>query len=149
MGGKNGKKHVFWSKSPIYSVLVQKMGYIDKEWMKVDCLGNLNIKVWEKNFFSKIWFFSKTATKMMVFLWLKRCFFHFSQNGWIFGFNPKTHSEQVHKVCFSETNWLEHFILTSWKKLIFHVSDSTLYIQKTKILKSEKKWILMAYLSLP
>ena len=61
----------------------------------------------------------------------------------------KTHSEQVHKVCFSEINWLEHFILTFWKKLIFHVSDSTLYIKKTKILKSEKKWILMAYLSLP
>ena len=43
----------------------------------------------------------------------------------------------------------ELFILTFWKKLIFHVSDSTLYIKKTKILKSEKKWILMAYLSLP
>ena len=40
----------------------------------------------------------------------------------------------------------------SWlfeKKLIFHVSDSTFYIKKTKILKSEKKWVLMAYLSLP
>ena len=45
MGGKNGKKHVFRQKAPINSVLVQKMGYIDKEWMKVDCLGSLNIKV--------------------------------------------------------------------------------------------------------
>ena len=125
------------------------MGYIDKEWMKVECLGSPNIKIWEKIFLSKIWVFPKTATKMMVFLKLKRCFFHFSQNRWIFCFNLKTHSEQVHKVCFSETNWLEHFILTFWKKMIFYVSDSPLYFKKTKILKSEKKWILMAYLSLP
>ena len=51
----------------------------------------------------------------------------------------KNHSEQVHKVCFSETNWLEHFILTFWKKLIFHVSDSTLYIKKTKIFQKWEK----------
>ena len=44
-------------------------------------------------------------------------------------------------MCFSETNWLEHFILTFWKKLIFYVSDSTLY-QKNK---NFKKWEKMNF----
>ena len=30
----------FW---PHNSILVEKMGYIDREWMKVDCLGSLNM----------------------------------------------------------------------------------------------------------
>ena len=45
-------------------------------------------------------------------------------------------------MCFSETNWLKHFILTFWKKLIFHVSDSTLYIKKKK---NFKKWEKMNF----
>ena len=63
--------------------------------------------------------------------------------------NMKTILNKLKKcVLVKQIDWNNFFWLFE-KKLIFQVSDSTFYIQKTKILKSEKKWVLMAYLSLP
>ena len=56
--------------------------------------------------------------------------------------NMKTILNRLKKCVFSETNWLEQLILTFWKKLIFHVSDSTFYIKKNKTFK---KWEKMSF----
>ena len=63
--------------------------------------------------------------------------------------NMKTILNKLKKCVLVKQNDWNNFFWLFEKKLIFHVSDSTFYIQKTKILKSEKKWVLMAYLSLP
>ena len=65
-----------------------------------------------------------------------------------FVFGHENHSKQVHKVRLSELYQLDQLFLTFWKKMIFHVSDSTFFIKKIKLFQSEKKWVSMAFLSL-
>ena len=43
LGVKNLKNHVFPWKWINKSILVEKMGYIDGEWIKVDCLRSLKM----------------------------------------------------------------------------------------------------------
>ena len=79
----------------------------------------------------------------------KRVFSTFLKMGNFYVFGHENLSKQVHKVWLSEMYRLEQLFLTFWKKMIFHVSDSTFFIKKIKLFQSEKKWVSMAYLSLP
>ena len=79
----------------------------------------------------------------------KRVFSTFLKMGKFYVFGHEYLSKQVHKVWLSEMYRLEQLFLTFWKKMIFHVSDSTFFIKKINFFQSEKKWVSMAYLSLP
>ena len=69
--------------------------------------------------------------------------------GKFYVFGHENHSKQVDEVQLSELNRLDQLFLTFWKKMIFNVSDSTFFVKKIRLFKSEKKWVSMAYLSLP
>ena len=79
----------------------------------------------------------------------KGVFSTFLKMGKFYVFHHEIYSKQVHKVRLSELYWLHQLFLTFWKTMIFNVSDSTFFIKKIKLFKSEKKWGLMAYMSLP
>ena len=79
----------------------------------------------------------------------KGVFSTFLKMGKFYVFGHEIHSKRVHKVRLSDMFWLDQLFLTFWKKVIFNVSDSTFFIKKIKLFKSEKKWGLMADLSLP
>ena len=79
----------------------------------------------------------------------KGVFSTFLKMGKFYDFVHGNHSKQVHDVWPSKRIRLEQLFVSFWKKLIFHVSDSTFFIKKMKMLKSEKKSVLMVYLSLP
>ena len=79
----------------------------------------------------------------------KGVFSTFLKMGKFYVFGHENHSKRVHKVRLSDMFWLDQLFLTFWKKVIFNVSDSTFFIKKIKLFKSDKKWGLMADLRLP
>ena len=69
----------------------------------------------------------------------KRVFSTFLKMGKFYVFGHENFSKQVHKVWLSEMYRLEQLFLTFWKKMIFHVSDSTFFIKKNKIVPKWEK----------
>ena len=79
----------------------------------------------------------------------KGVFSTFLKMGKFYVFGHENHSKRVHKVSLFEMYQFGQLFLTFWKQMIFNVSDSTFFIKKIKLFQSEKKWVSMAYLSLP
>ena len=100
--------------------------------------------------FRSYWFEDDFTRFIYLFELTKNFFFClFSKYGKSTALVMKNHSEQIHKVLLSEMYRLDKLFLTFWKKMIFNVSDSTFFNKIIKLFQSEKKWVSMAYLSLP